>query len=732
MLIFAKNKKIIISAGLIAMVTAGLACGNDFCFAESVEVNKSYLEYLNLPDEEKAKVDLIPDMYKIKADDVIRKMAGANRKGTSGIRSFVSDDELPAYYDLRDVNGNSYVTPLKDQGNLGICWALTTMEQAESLVMVSSDTPYDENTVELSSRQIDYASSNDGIKDYNNENGMRNLLQGGNFYISSLVGMNGLTLVPESVMPFDESSAKKELADVLNYGNSMYEIESTLMMPDLGPYLISLYVETTKSLVMEYGGAYLATGSPQGSCAARNTDGTYVIQQDEDCLYDSNFGGHAMQIIGWDDNYEYKYCKVGSRHSAAIGGSCSSGSLVSGTGAWIVRNSWGEDSRYAYVYLAFDSEEMDTFFITGLSTMEDRQWDNNYHHNAFENDVTGYSTRETSEFTKKISGAEKVDKIKFLTLGIGQTYTVSISSESTNYGDVASNFDVLMPGIYTLDLTDSNIIIEDDSFTVTVRSSGGQIVENTIAVFTENIDETPMMTTTTITTEEDILENGDFSTVLYSDTKNIPSNTIIEYKLMKGDVDYSDYLSVTNNVIAANNIRPTITIDEALNYGEYTIVASYGGETFEFPLNLRTSFQVDFDTEDGTVEMKGGDIIIFTGNDYNDLLDFVTVNTADPIFLHYDQGTTLTDNTTLKTGDTIEIKKNDKIKNIYRIVILGDITGDGDITSGDYIKIRKHIMETETIDDGSIQYYAADVDKNNMITSGDYIKIRKYIMEKEM
>ena len=65
------------------------------------------------------------------------------------------------------------------------------------------------------------------------------------------------------------------------------------------------------------------------------------------------------------DNFEYSYCKNGSRHTSA--GTCSnSNNLVSGTGAWILRNSWGSNSNYKYVYMAYDSLESDINIATSI------------------------------------------------------------------------------------------------------------------------------------------------------------------------------------------------------------------------------------------------------------------------------------------------------------------------------------------------------------------------------
>ena len=38
-------------------------------------------------------------------------------------------------------------------------------------------------------------------------------------------------------------------------------------------------------------------------------------------------------------------------------------------------------------------------------------------------------------------------------------------------------------------------------------------------------------------------------------------------------------------------------------------------------------------------------------------------------------------------------------------------------------------METETIDEGSTIWFAADITKDDQVTSGDYVKVRLYIMD---
>ena len=549
---------------------------------------------------------------------------------------------LPTSFDLRDVNGGNYITPLKTQGSLGLCWAFATVEQVESLLMVTSETPYDEETTEVFSvRQMDYATSKDGILEYNNDDNYTNreLTSGGNFYMASLALVNGLTLVDDTMMPYGIYADGKELAEVLSYENSRYEVNGTMMVQNS-----ETMVETIKAGVMSYGGAYVGTGSPTGACGARNADGFYVIDEDSDCRSTSAYGGHAMQVIGWDDDYEYQYCKDGNTHKMATGGSCSQGMLVNGRGAWLVRNSWGEASAQKYIYLSFDSVDASYAFVTSVSKMSERTWDNNYHETPFYTALADYS--DEIEITKKINTAEKIEKIKFMTMSEGGEFTVVVKDGETVVG--AKTVQTNAQGYYTIDFSDMVVMVNGEDFTVAVSGDGYLLVDS-LAVFTSNVDKTPVVRMPEIVSEAGLIETSDFSKRVLMSTKNIPSGEELTFSLSLGGVDKTEYLTVTNAEVAINNANVVVGVDKAAGYGHYVLTANYGGESFETKLDLKP------------------------------------------------EG------------------------------VVGDLTGDTNVSSADYVKVRKHIMGTGVIDDSRLTYLA-DVNGDGRITSADYVKIRKYIM----
>ena len=68
--------------------------------------------------------------------------------------------DLPASFDLRDVDGHCYVTPVKLQNPFGICWGFAAISAAETSVLGShlADDPKAYETLDVSEKQLAYFS----------------------------------------------------------------------------------------------------------------------------------------------------------------------------------------------------------------------------------------------------------------------------------------------------------------------------------------------------------------------------------------------------------------------------------------------------------------------------------------------------------------------------------------------------------------------------------------------
>ncbi len=100
-----------------------------------------------------------------------------------------------------------------------------------------------------------------------------------------------------------------------------------------------------------------------------------------------------------------------------------------------------------------------------------------------------------------------------------------------------------------------------------------------------------------------------------------------------------------------------------------------------------------------------------TAKDFADLL-------GSEVVVKNSNGETLATDAKLGTGYTI----NDT----YTVAVLGDVNGDGNVKSTDYMQIKNYIMENKEFTE--VEKRAADVNNNNEIKATDYMKIKNYIM----
>ena len=515
-------------------------------------LNSQYVSYLALNDEEKKNVGYVPNIYTI---DYIEN-------------DNYEAETLSPQFDLKD-----YLTPMRNQGGLGICWTISSVENVETYLMLKNKTPYNSNSKILSERQFDYATSTNGMyykrgtgtSEYiwsNSSNGYRTLTSGGNFFMASVAMSNGITLTDESVLPFSESTSKKKPEEILNFNNSEYEVNETIQLPMINSDTatsseINNYVAMVKNYIKEYGGLFIGTYSPQSTCGFKNTDGTYAMKTD-DCANVNSDMGHAMQLVGWDDNYSYTYCDKGTTHSEYTA-SCSSSYKKTGKGAWILKNSWGVGHGYEYVYLTYDSTRLSIGFVTDISEMSKRTWDNNYHVNIVENESLYVTSDQTITLNKKINNKEKIEKIKFHTLTQGGSYTLKITSNDINYSETISVDEI---GIYTFDLSNKNLFVDDKTLSFRITGNNGSVyLYSSGSLFTSNVsNDVDIMAVNGYETKSDdssipsednpIYIEGNYGNMaLEFYTRNIPSNADISFRAInKNGEDYTNYLFYTNQL----------------------------------------------------------------------------------------------------------------------------------------------------------------------------------------
>ena len=86
----------------------------------------------------------------------------------------------------------------------------------------------------------------------------------------------------------------------------------------------------------------------------------------------------------------------------------------------------------------------------------------------------------------------------------------------------------------------------------------------------------------------------------------------------------------------------------------------------------------------------------------------------------------ISDETRLKTGDILTVATESETKSL-RIIIFGDVNGDGNVSAVDYVQVKNCIMTSMSLE-GAYKI-AADVDQDGKISAVDYVNIKNYIMK---
>lgn len=558
-------------------------------------LNPIYVDYLTYNEEKKEEIDVIPDTTVIDyVDDTTKE-----------------DKAIPSSYDLRNVDGKNYVSPVGNQGNMGLCWTFGTTGAAESYLLKRGDTSYNSSSTLFSQRQIDYATANNGIKDYKSEYKSfidRGLGDGGNFYVSTVALANGVSLYNSNNFKAysDTDYEKMELMDVLSYSKSDYEVNGTINMP-INAYRASddnltadekvkreNYLNSVKSYLMKYGAAYVSTYM---GCSHNDSTLNSTLIDAYACSFT---GGHAMSIIGWDDDIEYKYCVSNNQHYS-YNSNCSD--VVSGKGVWIIKNSWGNYNT-PYLYLTYDSYSSSISFITDMSSKDEKNWDNNY---ILGSNVSNGKDMLYRMYSTKLKGNEKLEKIKFMTNSIDGEFDVLV--RDVNGKIITKRVSSSTPSLVTVDFSNDNVVLNTNSLTQIKASNSTSVFIDNVSFFTSN-------TTDSVSVDFSKYEGESFNSKnirLYSDTKGIPSGTNIVYKLYNSsNEEVSSGYSVSNNVVAENNINVNLYFD-SINSGNYVVKAFYND-------NEIGSFKFSYVTMDGK-GTESDPYVIMTPEHFNSIRD---------------------------------------------------------------------------------------------------------------
>ena len=220
------------------------------------------------------------------------------------------DGFIPSNYSLVDLGED---TPIKDQGAGGNCWAFAVLASIETSIIKASGQVYNLSENNVKNLQAKYSK-------YGFTTFIPN--SGGNLYMTVGYVVSWIGPVNASDDPYNPNN-------FLSYcfNQSLLHVQNIYYLPPRTSFTDN---DLFKEAIMRYGGVYISMRMEQSI--------PYFVSPNHYYNGDDLTSNHAVCIVGWDDNY--------SKNNFYI--------TPPGDGAWIVKNSWGEDwGDNGYFYISY-------------------------------------------------------------------------------------------------------------------------------------------------------------------------------------------------------------------------------------------------------------------------------------------------------------------------------------------------------------------------------------------
>lgn len=369
---------------------------------------------------------------------------------------------------------NTSLPAIRNQGSIGTCWAHSVMAMIEMNLFKKHNIVYED----MSEFQSVFFMNHDWIDPLGLCSGdnFRTVDDDTNVLSSDWYDHGGNTaytkfMLMDWVGAVSENEYKDTAYDILleeegdAYLDDSYAISKDNVHVQNVNVINSKDTNVIKEMIKEYG----AVGISYFEDKSYYNSAKYAYYNPNNNNDNEKKTNHAVVLVGWDDNFKKENFNT----------------YPSGNGAWLVRNSWGSDSRnYGYFWISYEDASLadvayslDVAYRSG-SNRDENYYDYNYQYDGGVSTTTmHYDNTATGVDEANIFVANGKEELKAVAIyaGANYHYDIKIYTNLTDKSDPVSGTlaasksgTQIYEGYHTVKLDKSVLLNEGETFSVVV------------------------------------------------------------------------------------------------------------------------------------------------------------------------------------------------------------------------------------------------------------------------
>ena len=481
-----RMRKIIAAFTVVALTVTPVAAEENMTLSES-EITVPASDPMEDRQEHKTGARAIPEDIHTHMTEEDISFAEIKRRKVQGddfeASSYIPREDLPERYpgetndETQEILTNKY-PELRNQDGFGTCWAFSIIANAE-FNRITHDKA--DNTFDLSELYLAYGlyteqentivGNDDAVSSITTISGndINKLDEGGFSRTAAQYLSKGYGYIPENKLEYTYDKYDERFDEDGNLDIDLASLKKEAVLQIADYYETNLKSENGRRIAKE---AILQNGLVGVSFYASS----FWYNKENNAFYcpKASSTNHDVAIVGWDDNFSTTNFNETYRPD--------------NDGAWLIRNSWGEEndpffSYYKYFWISYEDKSIDAANIIDLA--ESLPYDNNYYYDSqahyWYNVENGSSV--ANVFKVQDKGNEKLTEVN-IEINKATDYEIKVYRNLKDTSDPESGIlmsdattkgKLSMPGIYNIPLNKPVLLQKGSYFSIVVTTTEGSV-----------------------------------------------------------------------------------------------------------------------------------------------------------------------------------------------------------------------------------------------------------------